>query len=141
MKIIIRDFFKRDYPDLLRLLSAVYDSKIDLDTLLVNYISSNKSILIAEIDSRLVGCAFIEIQEDFIRPGKIIYVTYVAVDAAYRGNGIGSRLFREIEERGKDNHCASIQLTSADFREGAHKFYQAIGFSKKKTTVFIKEIE
>ena len=39
----------------------------------------------------------------------------------------------------KDMGCSTVELTSANSRKNAHVFYQNLGFSKKKTTVFIKE--
>lgn len=142
MDIIIREYKHTDYSALIALLNKVYDSEIDKKVLENKYITNDRSILIASTNENvLVGCAFIEVQHDYIRPSRVIYVTYVAVDEAYREHGIGRKLFKSIEELCREKECSAIELTSANFRTGAHSFYEAIGFNKKKTTVFIREID
>ena len=42
-------------------------------------------------------------------------------------------------EFANEKKCSAVELTSANFREGAHAFYKALGFTIKNTTVFIKE--
>lgn len=129
------------YESLKELLSSVYDSCIDQDTLEKKYLGDTCFILLAIKDnSVLVGCSFVEKQVDYIRPSKKLYVTYVAVDKKYRKSGVGRMMFKTIEDECRKSGFSVIELTSADFREGAHMFYDAIGFHKKKTTVFIKEI-
>lgn len=138
---IIRDYEKSDYNALIQLLFDVYNSEISQETLETNYITSKRKIFVA-VDEQgvLCGCTFVEIQEDFVRPNKVAYVTYVAVSEKYRKQGIGKKLLEAIENLCKEKDCSSIELTSADYRIGAHAFYNSIGFSKKKTTIFIKEV-
>ena len=121
-------------------MNNVYNSHIDQNTLEEKYITQKRSIIIAQVCNRLVGCTFLEIQEDYVRPGRILYVTYVAVDEKHRKYGIGKILLSEAEKICKEARCSAIELTSADFRTGAHAFYETLGFTRKKTTVFIKEI-
>ena len=54
--------------------------------------------------------------------------------------GIGNQMFEFLIKKAQACQCTAIELTSANYRKGAHAFYKAIGFSPKKTTVFIKEI-
>ena len=141
MDLLIRDYTPTDYYNLSCLLAKVYGSHIGKDTLEEKYITDEREILVAAIDGdKIVGCVFTEVQEDFIRPRRVMYVTYVAVDEAYRKLGIGRKLMGRIENMCIEKDCSAIELTSADFRTGAHAFYESIGFSKKKTTVFIKEL-
>lgn len=141
MNITIRYYQENDYRLLIKLLEKEYGSQIDQATLEKEYVSNKRSIIIAVSDEDLlVGCTFLEIQEDFVRPSKVLYVTYVAVDENYRKHGIGRKLFERVENIAQENTCSSIELTSADFRTGAHAFYNSLGFTKKKTTLFIKEI-
>lgn len=141
MNITIRYYQENDYRLLIKLLEKEYGSQIDQATLEKEYVSNKRSIIIAVSDEDLlVGCTFLEIQEDFVRPSKVLYVTYVAVDENYRKHGIGRKIFERVENIAKENTCSSIELTSADFRTGAHAFYNSLGFTKKKTTLFIKEI-
>lgn len=141
MKVIIREYQSEDYTQLIELLNKVYNSEIDQITLENKYLSDYRSILIAtDNDNNVLGCTFTEIQEDFVRPNRILYVTYVAVDEKYRKNGIGRMLMNEAENFCKRYECSAIELTSANFRVEAHSFYESLGFTKKKTTLFIKEV-
>lgn len=141
MDIIIRYYQKKDYELLIKLLDKEYNSHINQTRLEKTYISDKRSIIVAvEKEDSLVGCTFLEIQEDFVRPSRVLYVTYVAVDEKYRMHGIGRKIFERVEEIARENACSSIELTSANYRTGAHAFYDSLGFTKKKTTVFIKEV-
>ena len=141
MTIMVRNYQESDYQGLIHLLGDVYDSEIPKDILESNYLSSSRSILVATNENGLiVGCAFIEIQIDYVRPKKIAYITYVAVDVNYRKQGIGKKLMSAVEDICIDKGCSAIELTSANFRTGAHAFYESLGFTRKKTTVFIREI-
>lgn len=141
MDIKIRDYEQSDYKGLISLLSEVYGSKIEQPILESVYITSSRSIIVALDESEnVVGCTFVEIQEDFVRPSRIAYVTYVAVDERFRKQGIGRKLLLAVEDICKRCNCSAIELTSANFRIGAHAFYESLGYSKKKTTVFIKEM-
>ena len=141
MDITIRKYKCTDYSELAELLGIEYNSRIDQNTLEKKYISEERSILVAVTNTnQVVGCSFLEIQEDFIRPSRIMYVTYVAVNQQFRKNGIGRKLFNAIELECNTNNCSAIELTSANYRTEAHAFYIALGFTKKKTTLFIKEL-
>lgn len=142
MELKIREYQNRDYTELLSLLDAAYNSTITQEVLEKEYISSTRSILVAVNESdHVVGCTFVEIQEDYVRPNRIAYVTYVAVDENCRRQGIGRKLLHAVVDICKDRECSAIELTSANHRTGTHAFYESLGYTKKKTTVFIKEID
>ena len=142
MEKIIREYKNSDYTELFYLLSKVYNSNISQETLEKNYISSSRKILVAVNENEhIIGCSFVELQEDYVRPSRVAYVTYVAVDESYRKQGIGRSLFVEIESLCNKAQCNAIELTSANFRSGAHAFYKSLGFTKKDTTLFIKEMD
>ena len=133
-------YSKKFYIPLVSLLKEVYGDTINQEGVLSFIKNKGNKVIIATFDNNLVGCAFLEIKEDSIRPYKFAFVTYVAVNQAYRRNGIATSIFQYIDKIATENQCAAVELTSANFRVDAHSFYERIGFSKKKTTVFIKEI-
>ena len=139
MSMNIRKYQRSDYDGLIALLGKEYKSNISQQVLEKNYISSSKTILIADDNGRVAGCTFVELQTDYIRPRKIAYVTYVAVDQNFRKQGIGRALIQSVEEICGEKHCDAIELTSANYRTEAHSFYQSLGFTRKATTLFIKE--
>ena len=140
--IVIREYKSEDFEGLYLLLNDVYGSTIEQKILVEKYTKGNKSIIVAEDNDigRIVGNAFIEKQIDYVRPDQILYVTYLAVEESYRGKNIGKRLMQYIEEYCRESGCSAVEFTSADYRTGAHAFYFAIGYKRKKTTHFIKQI-
>ena len=142
MDCVLREYDDKDFEGLSRLLHEAYDATIDEGMLKKHYLSETKKIIIATNPNtgEPVGCAFAEEQTDYIRPDKVLYITYVAVDEKYRGQKIGSKIMEHMETIGIELQCNAIELTSANHRTGAHAFYHTLGFSIKQTTHFIKEI-
>ena len=77
----------------------------------------------------LLGVAFEDICDE-CRP--ILLVENVVTDDAYRGQGIGRGMFDFIENWGREKDCHYCILVSGLNRTGAHKFYDAIGYSEVK---------
>lgn len=77
----------------------------------------------------LLGVAFEDIC-GACRP--ILLVENVVTDAAYRGRGVGRGMFEFIENWGREKDCHYCILVSGLNRTGAHKFYDAIGYSAVK---------
>lgn len=139
--IYVREYYSSDYPELLVLLNTIYDSSISQKDLEEYYLSVDRHILIAVDKLKLVGCAFLSLNRDYVRNSFTSYVTYLAVDPNHRRRGIATKLFQEIERISKGYGCTAIELTSADFRTDAHSFYYANNYTRKKTTHFIKELD
>ena len=142
MKVTIRLYKGEDYPKLRELLNIIYGSTIDQEMLEKQYITDDRQILVAANENDMVvGCTFIEVRKDYIRQSKVLFVTYVAVDESCRKQGIGRSLLMKVEEVSRHYGCTAVELTSADYRTEAHLFYKSLGFTRKKTTVFIKEVD
>lgn len=143
MECIIREYNDSDFEGLFRLLHEVYGTNINEEQLKLFYLGAEKKIIIAAnaATGEPVGCAFTEVMTDYIRPDKVLFLTYVAVNEQYRGQRIGCRIMKYVEAVGKELQCNAIELTSANYRIGAHAFYKELGYSIKKTTHFIKEIQ
>lgn len=139
-EVTVRQYNSEDFEGLIRLLGEVYDSHVSQEVLEKNYLGDNKMIFVAENEGNIIGCSFLEICRDYIREYTYGYVTYVAVDKTLRKMGTGSKLMKSMEETARERGCTAIELTSANYRKEAHAFYDALGFTVKKTTVFIKEL-
>ena len=139
--VTITDYESKYFNGLSLLLKTAYNSTISQDLLEEHYVNSSNDIILAvDGEDAVAGCAFLEYRKDYVRPTKWMYVTYVAVDEKLRRMGIGSKLFREIERRAVAEKCAHIEFTSANYRKDAHAFYDSLGYTKKKTTIFIKDM-
>ena len=57
----------------------------------------------------------------------------VRVSAAARGQGVGEAMMRWAIARCEEKGCAVAQLTSDNSREGAHRFYERLGFEPSHT--------
>lgn len=77
----------------------------------------------------LLGVVFEDICGD-CRP--ILLIENVAVLESYQGKGVGKRMFEQIEAWGREVDCHYEILVSGMNRTGAHKFYDALGFSEVK---------
>lgn len=140
---IIRKYKKTDYLQLSNLLKVIFESDIDQSSLEQYYTKNNKTILIAldEQENQVIGFAFIEERFDYIKAKRVLFLSYLGVDEKYRNKGVGKNLISAIEKICKEQKYDAIELTSANYRTDSHAFYKNIGFTVKKTTVFIKEID
>lgn len=139
MDIMIRKATVDDIPGLDKVMQVISDGPGDKEKMaqLIRKISQDeqKYLLVAidrennEIVGSLLGVVFEDICGD-CRP--ILLVENVAVLDKCQGNGVGRRMFEEIESWGRKMDCHYEMLVSGMNRVGAHKFYERIGFEQVK---------
>ena len=95
---------------------------------------------VACLDDIVVGYFNLMEEVDVIRNCKIYHVGYVCVDSTYRGKGIGHTMMEYAISYAKDHHVKRMELTSGNQREAAHRLYLSLGFEKRDTSVFRKEL-
>lgn len=78
--------------------------------------------LIAEVDGRLVGCAFLRPEPDFLYVGKL------AVSPEAQGAGIGSRFLTEAEAIARELGKPALRLETRIELTGNHTRFGAWGF-------------
>ncbi|MBX9469755.1 MAG: GNAT family N-acetyltransferase [Rhizobium sp.] len=78
--------------------------------------------LIAEIGGRLVGCAFLRPEPDFLYVGKL------AVSPEAQGAGIGSRFLAEAEAIARQLGKPALRLETRIELAGNHRRFAAWGF-------------
>ncbi|NBB48077.1 GNAT family N-acetyltransferase [Rhizobium sp. CRIBSB] len=78
--------------------------------------------LIAEIDGRLLGCAFLRPEPDFLYVGKL------AVSPEAQGAGIGSRFLAEAETIARQLGKPALRLETRIELTGNHRRFGAWGF-------------
>lgn len=96
--------------------------------------------LVADVDGEAVGevQAFIEepLDDAALQPQRDVelrrvYVNYIAVQAAFRGRGVGRRLMEAVEQWARDREVALI-VTDTNLRsEDAVRFYEHQGFTRQ----------
>ncbi|MCE5171111.1 GNAT family N-acetyltransferase [Paenibacillus profundus] len=67
-------------------------------------------------------------------------VENVIVTAAAHGQGIGMKLMSRLEEFARERNCHVMMLMSNVKREGAHRFYERLGFSREVGYGFVKDL-
>ena len=88
-----------------------------------------RALLVADCDGRIAGTADMLVVTNLTHRGMPwAIVENVVVDERQRGRGVGRALMDEIIHRSQDAGCYKIQLLSREHREGAHAFYQSLGF-------------
>ncbi|MGB9983870.1 MULTISPECIES: GNAT family N-acetyltransferase [unclassified Herbaspirillum] len=92
--------------------------------------SSTDLVLVATSAEHLVGCVSLHVMPMFHADGFVGRITSMVVDAGCQGIGIGKVLMGAAEEWFMANGCVKVEVTSGDQREGAHRFYEAVGFTR-----------
>ncbi len=89
-------------------------------------------VLLAEVDGRAVGCLVALLRSrpalPLFVPGSMVVVDSLAVDAAYRRQGLGRALLAEAEAWARENGASSVELNVYEFNEGAIAFYRELGY-------------
>ncbi len=135
----LRDVTAADVPALVAMLvddplGATRESPDDLTPYLdaVDAISTDphNRVLVAERDGEVVGTMQLTYLRGLGRRGASrAQIEAVRVRSDLRGNGLGSELIGWAVDEARRQGCALVQLTSDASREGAHRFYERLGFT------------
>jgi ribosomal protein S18 acetylase RimI-like enzyme len=101
--------------------------------------SSTTSIIVAELDDRIVGMALLCVCETLA--GRFGLVEEVAVDEAARGHHVGIELMVTVLEQAQEVGLDFVELTSRPSREAANGLYQSLGFEARETNVYRHRLE
>lgn len=93
--------------------------------------SDNDTVLIAEINDRIIGVAHLHIAELFHEPGRLGRVMAIVVTSNYRQSGVGQKLITSLETIARNAGCTKMEITSGIHRDGAHTFYKKLGYTEK----------
>ncbi|MBP5679039.1 MAG: GNAT family N-acetyltransferase [Bacilli bacterium] len=134
MDIVVRKYEESDYEGASRLLKEAFDyEKSPISDQRVHE-------FVACMDRKIVGYFNLMEEVDVIRNFKIFHVGYVCVDSTCRGQGIGNQMMQFAITYATEKGGARMELTSGNQRVAAHKLYLSLGFVKRDTTVFRKEL-
>ena len=68
----------------------------------------------------------------------VLFVSSMAVDAAYRGKGIGHRFFEKVKRLKGETGCDCIELQVNAKNQMAYEMYKNYGFTEKTITMELK---
>jgi GNAT superfamily N-acetyltransferase len=88
-------------------------------------------IYVALLAEQIVGTYELLIMDNLAKRGrKSGVIEDVAVDPAYQGRGIGRAMMHHARALCKEAGCYKLMLSSNLKREEAHRFYDALGFTR-----------
>jgi GNAT superfamily N-acetyltransferase len=88
-------------------------------------------IFVAETDGAIAGTYALIILDNLAKRGaRAGVVEDVAVLPAFQGRGIGRAMMEHAREECRRAGCYKMTLSSNVAREGAHRFYDALGFER-----------
>jgi len=117
-----------------------YDSSFEDIISRLKRASEDKSsgVYVYEVDGMVRGWIQVAIRSA-IESGEHAEIIGLVVAEGYRGTGIGRKLVEQAETWARGMGQKSIRVRTNVVREGADKFYRAMGFEEnKKQTVFDK---
>jgi GNAT superfamily N-acetyltransferase len=95
---------------------------------------------VSVFENQVVGYFQLVETIDIIRNLKTFHVEYVCVDSNCRGKGIGHIMMEFANDWVIKHHGNRMELTSGNQRLAAHKLYMDLGFEKRDSSIFRKEI-
>ena len=90
-------------------------------------------ILKAEIDGEIVGFCTYYFQIATFPMKKVMYVEDIYIRSAFRGQGIGTKLFDACEKVAKVHDCCKLKWECLEWNKEAQHFYKHIIGGKKVT--------
>lgn len=134
MNIIVRKYEDKDYDmaDQVLYESLGYHKEKIKDDRVYEFVACK--------DGEVVGYFNLLEEVDIIRNFKIYHVGYVCVNPSCRGMGIGHKMMEYAIEYAKENGVRRMELTSGNQRVAAHKLYLSLGFEKRDSAIFRKEL-
>ena len=120
-----------DHPQLAMLVTALgyptnaSDMKIRLEGM---FADPSYSTIVAELAGTVVGMAGACIARFYEKNGVYARLCALVVSGEQSGHGVGAALVRAVEQWGAERGAAEIFLNSGVQREGAHSFYEKLGY-------------
>jgi len=87
-------------------------------------------VLLALDGDALIGLASVYAELPSIRFGRRCWLEDLVVTSSRRGQGIGRRLLEAAAEWGRAHGCVHLELSSANTRGDAHRFYLGNGMAQ-----------
>jgi ribosomal protein S18 acetylase RimI-like enzyme len=138
MQISVRNATDKDIPVILDLLyklgrpKAKNDSEMEVfEKQIKQYISnSDKQILVAELDSKIIGMISLMFISRLNRDKLELYIPELIVSEENRRKGFGNKLIEQCIKIAKEKKCYRIRLESGNQRIETHRFYKILGFTQ-----------
>ena len=98
-----------------------------------------RPVFVYERDGEILGYAFCIYQEtkenEQLHARRTLYLDDLCVDAAARGQHVGSELYRHVTRTAAETGCDSVTLNVWSLNGEAAAFYERMGLKPLKTTM------
>lgn len=128
--VVIRPAKLFDIPEVMRIEGDSFRERYPRGIFLTFLDRNPDTFLVAEYNGKVIGYVMA-----YLRPDLEGHIMSIAVDPAYRGNGIGSALLTEAIERLIKKGARYIGLEVRVSNQGAIRLYQRFGFKKVKRVI------
>lgn len=122
-------------PDIFKIGAKKYTSK-ELEAIIANDMTP---IFVCEENGVIAGYAFciyqITQENSQLNYRKVLYIDDLCVDAPYRRQHIGKKLYEFVLRTAAENGCHSVTLNVWRVNAGAQAFYESMGMTPLKTTM------
>ncbi|MBV8602914.1 MAG: GNAT family N-acetyltransferase [Candidatus Eremiobacteraeota bacterium] len=88
-------------------------------------------VLVAESDSEVVGVTQVQARDVVVNDAREAWLGMLSISPAWQRRGVGRLLIDAARAEALQMGCETLVLESSDWRDGAHAFYRALGFSEK----------
>jgi GNAT superfamily N-acetyltransferase len=96
-------------------------------------------VFVAEVDGAFAGTYALIVLDNLNKRGaKAAIVEDVAVLPSFQGRGVGRAMMEHAREESRAAGCYKMALSSNLTREGAHRFYDALGFERHGYSFLIR---
>jgi N-acetylglutamate synthase-like GNAT family acetyltransferase len=92
--------------------------------------SADDAVLVAVADDKVIGCISLHVLPMFHLAKKLGRITAFVITNAARNSGVGAQLLASAHVWFEAAGCTKFELTSADHRIDAHRFYERHGYSR-----------
>ncbi|ACS99381.1 GNAT family N-acetyltransferase [Paenibacillus sp. JDR-2] len=130
----IREAELRDLQDLAKLFEVLMEVPSNIEAMgrqLAKVTEDPRYFLAVACDGdKVIGTAMgIECYDLVGSCHPFLVVENVVVNPDYRGQGVGKMLMKRLEQFAEERVCSYIIFVSSGYREKAHQFYRALGYS------------
>lgn len=133
-EITIRDASLVDAPVLSRLSNELgYDRSVAETRDRIARLSNLEALFIAEVDGDIVGWIH-AYDVELVQYPRFMEIGGLVVGNQSRGRGVGRLLVQAAAGWGRERAHTEIRVRSNVAREGAHAFYEGLGFTREKTS-------
>lgn len=143
MEIVIRKATENDLDTLYQFEQGVVEAERPFDRTLrkglIHYYdltalirSSNAHLLVAEIDTRIIGSGYVRIDrsKDYLAHTHHAYFGFMYVLPEFRGRGVNRKIMDELKRWTKDQHVTELRLDVYVENSVAIRAYEKLGFKQ-----------